>query len=115
MPPTLTDRVASQLLRAVADRLRSGSVQFDKRGNLTAEPLRVGVAQLASQVAQQGLTPADFDRPEGRDAFDAIVTAISIKKPGAVASYFLPLPDEWKHVVNAACRLADHVVQQVRK
>lgn len=115
MPPTLTDRVATQLLRAATNRLQSNSVRLDKRGNLTAEPLRIAIAQLASQAAKQGLAPDDFDRPEGRDAFDAIAAAISIQKPGAIVSYYLPLPDEWKHAVNAAGRLADHLAAQVRK
>ncbi len=115
MPPSLTDRVASQLVKTVANRLQSASVHYDKRGNLSAEPLRAAIAQLASQAAKQGLTPSDFDRPEGLDALHAVVAALTLKKPDTMLSYFMPLPDEWKHAVNAAYRLADHIVQQVRK
>jgi len=114
MPPNLTDRVATQLMKAAVGRLQSSSMQIDKRGNLSAEPLRRAISQLAFQVAKQGLSPVDLDRPEGVDALHAIVSAIPPKQTEAVVS-FLPLPDEWKHVVNAAYRQADHLLHQVRK
>lgn len=114
MPPTLTDRIATQLMKAAVTRLQSSSMRLDKRGNITSAPLQAAISQLAFQVAKQGLSPTDFDRPDGIDALHAIVAAIPPKQTEAVVS-FLPLPDEWKHVVNAAYRQADHLMQQVRK
>lgn len=113
MPPNLTDRVATQLFKAAVTRLQSSSMRLDKQGRLSAEPLQRAIAQLAFQVVKQGLSPDDLDRPEGIDALHAIVAAIPPKQTEAVVS-FLPLPDEWKHVVNAAYRQAAQLARQVR-
>ena len=115
MPPTLTDRIASQLIKAAASRLQSSSVRLDKAGRITADPLTRVIAQLAFQVAKQGLSPVDLDRSEGRDALAAIVSTINVKHGDATMHFLLALPDEWKHVVNAAYRLADHLARQVGK
>jgi hypothetical protein len=81
---------------------------------LTAAPLQEAISQLAFQIATQGLEPADLDSPGGQDALHAVATAISPKKADAVVS-FMPLPDEWKHVVNAAYRQADRILREARK
>lgn len=113
MPPTLTDRVALRLLKAAAQRLQSSSVQLDKAGRLTSAPLQSAISQLAFQVAKQGLAPEDLDRSEGQDALHAIATAVQLKKANTVVN-FMPLPDEWKHVVNAAYRQAETFVSHIR-
>lgn len=115
MPPTLTDRIAGQLIRVASERLKSDSIRLDKAGRVTADPLQRAIAQLAAQLARQGLSPVDLDRPEGREALEAIVSVINPKRADAAMHLLLALPDEWKHAVNAAYRLADHIAHQVNK
>jgi len=114
MPPNLTDRIAMQLLHATTGYLRGSSLQLDKAGRAVPSPvLQSGMFQLASQLAKQGLSPGDLDRPEGREALEAIASTIIPKKMTAVIT-LLSLPDEWRHVVNAAYRHADHFARNVR-
>lgn len=115
MPPNLTDRIASQLLKVAAGRLQSDSIRLNKAGQVTADPLQRAIAQLAAQLAKQGLSPIDLDRPAGREALEAIVSTINPKHADAAMHLLLALPDEWKHAVNAAYRLADHIARQVNK
>lgn len=111
MSATLTDRIAALFVKVVAAAMRSDAAVLDKQGRFASTALHASISRLAFQVAKQGLAPEDFDRPNGRDALHAIAAAIPPKKTNAVTS-FLPLPDEWKHVVNAAYRQAERAVKQ---
>ena len=114
MPPTLTDRIALQLFRAVVGHMRGASLRLDKAGRaVPSDTLRSAMSQLAGQLAKQGLVPADLDRPEGRDALAAVAGTVVVRMTGSVIS-FLPLPVEWKHVVDAADRHAEIFASQVR-
>jgi hypothetical protein len=114
MPPNLTDRIAMQLFRATTGYLQSASLQLDKAGRaVPSASLQSGMFQLAFQLAKQGLSPSDLDRPEGREALEAIASTVVLKKAAIVVT-LLALPDEWRHVVNAAYRHADHFARNVR-
>lgn len=120
MPPNLTDRIALQLVNAAARHMRSDAIRMDARGQVTSSALEAAISQLTLQLAKQGLSPGDLDRPEGRDALDAIAAAMLGKRFGKgsndlVAFPYLALPDEWKHVVNVAHRHADRFVRHVTK
>jgi hypothetical protein len=110
----LTDRIAALFVKVAAATMRSDETMVNRAGRFSSAPLHAAIARLAFQVAKQGLAPEDFDRPNGRDALHAIAAAIPPKKTNAVTS-FLPLPDEWKHVVNAAQRQADRAITQAQR
>jgi len=114
MPPNLTDRIAMQMFRVATGHLQNESIMLNKAGRVVPSTvLQSGVYQLAFQLAKQGLAPSDLDRPEGRDALEAVASTIFPKRLTTVIS-LVRLPDEWKHVVNAAHRHAEHFARQVR-
>jgi hypothetical protein len=110
----LTDRIARQLVKAALAHFVPSELMLDRAGRVVGAVLHASIERLARQVAKQGLLPEDFDRLEGHEALQAIAATIPQKKTATVTS-FLPVPVEWKHVVDAAKRQIDLQVRHAQR
>lgn len=95
-----TDRVAKLLLKVTT----SGFPCLDHHGR----NLERRIEKIVFQIMRQGLSPSDFDRPEGLDALRAIAGAIVCDD---TERHFSSLPIEWRHVINAAWRIFAQIEQ----
>jgi hypothetical protein len=103
---TVTDRVAAQLVKVTVERIGGIDIRL-----ATANGTQVIAVRIARQAARQGLLPADLDQEVGEDVLHAIAATIPgrsllsyVKSTDPWTGYLRLLPDEWKHVVNAAER-----------
>lgn len=111
---TVTDRIAGRLAKAAATRVTAADMTINRMGRFSTDGILAVAARIARQIAQQGLTPNDLDYVDGHDALFAIAAATHVPKSVYVPwqQLLMSLPDEWKHVVNAAAR---QLAQQLRR
>lgn len=119
-----TDRIAAALIETV--RNTRPVARAHPRGQTAV--LQQLVVRLAGQASRQGLTPIDFDVPNGSAALEAIaVVVFSTRRSSADAlaidgllgpaetALRAALPVEWRRVVDAATRIADAAAATQKK
>lgn len=114
---TVTDRIAARLAKAALTRVTAADMTVSRVGRFSADGILTVVARIARQIAQQGLSPDDLDHADGHDALFAIAAAAPIPKSTYVPwqQQLTLMPDDWKHVVNAAARQVERQLRQAQR